>query len=137
MVTALDVIQVAALTLGVGAAAAALFGRYRTLPRFLTGPAICRLEHGGCQVLFRTRTASLLGVPNAALGLALYAALIAGLAARWPTAWLLGGASVALAMSVYLARYLMINRLECRVCWAGHIANALLWICLALRLASN
>jgi hypothetical protein len=60
------------------AAAAALYGRYRVLPAFLTGPRICRLEAGGCAVLFRTRTAALLGVPNAALGLASSAILAAG-----------------------------------------------------------
>ena len=41
--------------------AAALYGHYRVLPSWLTGPRICRLEHGGCAVLFRSPRAKLLG----------------------------------------------------------------------------
>lgn len=123
-----------ATAVGLTASVAALYGRYRVLPRFLTGPQICRLESGGCQVLFRTRAASLLGVPNAALGIALYAFLIIGLADDWPSWILLSGATGALAMSLYLARYLLVNGLECRICWTGHIANLLLWVSLLTRL---
>ena len=124
----------AVLAVAAAAAAIALYGRYRVLPAFLTGPAVCRLEQGGCQVLFRTRQASLLGVPNAALGVLLYAVLAAGLARGWPTLWLLAGSTAALAMSVYLAGYLLANKLECRVCWTGHAANLLLWLLLLTRL---
>lgn len=129
--------EAAALIIGAAAATAALVGRYRTLPALLTGPQICRLEAGGCQILFRTRTAALLGVPNAALGLALYTLLAAGMLARWPVAWRLAGASGALAMSIYLARYLLSRRLQCRICWAGHLANALLWTSLVAELLSG
>lgn len=109
------------------------YGRYRVLPSFLTGPSVCRLEAGGCQVLFRTRKASVLRAPNAVLGLILYATPGVGTALAWPTIWLLGGATLALAMSVYLAWYLLANGLECRVCWAGHIANLVLWSLLLVR----
>ena len=61
-----------ALIAGACAAAAALYGHYLVLPGWLTGPEICQLEHGGCQVLFRSPRARLLGVPNAALGILLY-----------------------------------------------------------------
>jgi tetratricopeptide (TPR) repeat protein len=61
-----------ALAAGATAAGAALYGRYRVLPAWLTGPAVCRLEDGGCAVLFRSPRARLLGVPNALLGLVLY-----------------------------------------------------------------
>ena len=69
------------LALGAGAAAAvaALYGHYRVLPGWLTGPEICRLEHGGCAVLFRSPRSALLGVPNALLGVLLYVLLAAGL----------------------------------------------------------
>ena len=50
----------------------------------MTGPEICRLEGGGCAVLFRSPRSALLGVPNAGLGLGLYAALAFGLVAGWP-----------------------------------------------------
>lgn len=122
-----------ALTGGAAAATAALWGYYRRLPAFLTGPEICRLEDGGCAVLFRSPRAALLGVPNAALGLLLYALLAAGLLAGWP-AWLLWLMTVpAVAMSAVLARSLIVNRHECRICWTGHASNAALFLLLLWR----
>jgi uncharacterized membrane protein len=126
-----------ALPVGIAAAAAALYGRYKTLPAFLTGPAICRLDDNGCGVLFRTRVAALLGVPNALLGLLLYALIAVGLLLRWPSGLLFAAATGALAMSGYLAFRLIRDRLECRVCWTGHAANALLWVGLLLHAAGN
>ncbi len=120
-----------AITVGVAAASAALYGRYRPLPAFLTGPNICRLEDNGCQVLFRTPDAALLGVPNSLLGLIYYLLLVAGLSLYWPGWLLVGAATVAFAMSLYLGFLLLKNRLECRICWTGHAANAVLWITLA------
>ena len=58
-------------------------------PGWLTGPEICRLEDGGCAVLFRSPRAALLGIPNATLGLALYALLATGLIIQCTAAWLL------------------------------------------------
>ena len=58
-----------ALVGGTAAAAAALYGHYYVLPGWLTGPEICRLEDGGCAVLFRSPRSALLGIPNATLGL--------------------------------------------------------------------
>ena len=55
-----------------------LYGHYLVLPAWLTGPEICQLEAGGCAVLFRTPRARLLGVPNASLGVLLYALLATG-----------------------------------------------------------
>lgn len=120
---------------GLSAASAALYGRYRTLPAFLTGPAVCKLdEANGCQVLFRTRYAALLGVPNSALGVLFYLLVAAGWTTGRPVPLLLAGASAACAMSIYLAYVLIRDRLDCRVCWAGHAANAAIWLGLALRL---
>ena len=124
------ILLVGGIALGSAAAAAALYGRYRILPAALTGPNVCKLEAGGCQVLFRTPTAALLGVPNSALGLLFYGALALGLLRGWPRPVLLTGASAALAMSAYLARTLVAQGLECRVCWAGHIANLVIWLAL-------
>lgn len=117
-----------ALPLGTAAAAAALYGRYRTLPAFLTGPTICQLEDNGCQALFRTPLAAVLGIPNSLLGLLFYALLAGGLAAAWPIWLLLSAATFALGLSAYLAFRLVRDQLECRVCWTGHAANALLWL---------
>ena len=124
-----------AVSLIVGAAAslAALYGHYRVLPGWLTGPEICRLEHGGCAVLFRTPRARLLGVPNAALGLALYAVLAIGLVLDWPPALLAVFTLPAVAMSAFLGYSLIANKRECRICWAGHLANAVLFVILVMK----
>ena len=122
-----------ALALGAAAAAAALWGYYRELPGWLTGPEICQLEAGGCAVLFRTPRAALLGVPNASLGLLLYAVLAAGLVLNWPAVLLFAMTIPAVAMSAFLGWSLWSRRLQCRICWTGHVANASLAVLLALR----
>ncbi len=125
----------AALGAGMAATCAALYGRYRTLPAFLTGPEVCKLdEANGCQVLFRTRYAALLGVPNSLLGVLYYPLVAAGLLAGWPVSLLMTGASAAGAMSIYLAYVLTRDGLDCRICWAGHAANTALWLGFALKL---
>jgi uncharacterized membrane protein len=125
-----------ALLGGSAASAAALYGRYRVLPAWLTGPRICRLEAGGCEVLFRSPRARLLGVPNAALGLLFYALLAAALMLEWP-AWMLAAmAAPALAMSVFLAWGLIRNQRECRICWLGHVCNGVLFLLLLGRALS-
>ncbi len=116
-----------ALAGGTVAAAAALYGHYRTLPGWLTGPEICRLEDGGCAVLFRSPRSALLGVPNALLGLMLYALLAAGLLLRIPAWMLLGMTLPAVAMSLFLGRSLIVNGHQCRICWAGHVSNFVLF----------
>ena len=123
------------LSLIVGAAAslAALYGHYRVLPGWLTGPEICRLEDGGCAVLFRSPRARLLGVPNAALGVALYAVLATGLALGWPPLLLALFTLPAVAMSAFLGYGLIVNKRECRICWAGHFANATIFVLLLVR----
>lgn len=123
-----------ALIGGAVASCAALYGHYRTLPGFLTGPEICRLEHGGCAVLFRSSRSRLLGVPNAALGLALYALLAAGVLLGSPAWLLLAMTAPALAMSVFLGWSLIRNRRQCRICWTGHVCNAALFTMFAAQL---
>jgi uncharacterized membrane protein len=108
-----------ALLLGAMASAAAFWVHYR--------------EAGGCAILFRTPRAALLGVPNAALGLLLYAALAAGLVQEWP-AWFLFLMTVpAVAMSAFLGWSLLSRKLQCRICWTGHFANIGLSVLLATR----
>ena len=118
-------------------ACAALYGRYRTLPAFLTGPNICKLEAGGCQVLFRTPNAALLGVPNSALGILYYPLLALGLHLSWPFLFLFAASSFAFGMTVYLAWVLRRDKLECRICWTGHICNTVIWLILLLKLLSK
>ena len=115
-----------ALGLGAAAATAALYGHYRVLPAWLTGPEVCLMEDGGCAVLFRSPRARLLGVPNALLGVTLYVLLAIGLLLDWP-AWLLFAMTLpAVAMSAVLGHSLITRKLQCRICWTGHVANAIL-----------
>ena len=125
-----------ALFLGASASAAALWGYYRELPGWLTGPEICQLEAGGCAVLFRTPRAALLGIPNASLGIVLYALLAAGLLLGWPPVLLFAMTLPAVAMSAFLGWSLWSRRLQCRICWTGHVANLALAVLLGIRSVS-
>ena len=120
-----------ALAVGAAAAAAALYGHYRVLPAWLTGPEVCLMEDGGCAVLFRSPRSRLLGVPNALLGVALYALLAIGLVVHWPPLLLFVMTLPAVAMSVFLAYSLLSRHLQCRICWTGHVANGVLAVLLA------
>ena len=119
-----------ALAAGAAAAVAALYGHYRVLPPWLTGPEICRLEDGGCAVLFRSPRSALLGVPNALLGVLLYVVLAVGLVLDWPSMWLAAMTVPAVAMSAFLGWSLITNHLQCRICWTGHLANLVLFVTL-------
>jgi uncharacterized membrane protein len=122
-----------ALLGGVAASTAALYGHYRVLPGWLTGPEICQLDHGGCAVLFRSARARLLGVPNAMLGIALYGLLAIGLILGWPAGLLLMMTVPAIAMSAFLGYSLIVNGHQCRMCWLGHFSNVALFVLLTLR----
>jgi uncharacterized membrane protein len=129
----IDLVMWVALGAGAAAALAALYGHYLVLPPWLTGPEVCLMEDGGCAVLFRSPRSRLLGVPNALLGVMLYALLAAGLLLHWPSTLLFLMTLPAVAMSAFLGRSLIANHLQCRICWTGHIANAVLATTLALR----
>lgn len=131
-----NVVLWTALAAGAAAAIAALYGHYRVLPAWLTGPDVCLMEDGGCAVLFRSPRSRLLGVPNALLGVMLYVLLSAGLLLHWPAALLFIMTLPAVAMSAVLGRSLIANHLQCRICWTGHIANAVLATTLAVRAGS-
>jgi uncharacterized membrane protein len=122
-----------ALAGGTLAAAAAFYGHYRDLPVWMTGPEICRLEGGGCAILFRSPRSALLGVPNAGLGLLLYGLLAIGVFRQWPPTLLWLMTWPALLMSAFLGYSLIANRHQCRICWTGHVCNALLFVALAAR----
>jgi uncharacterized membrane protein len=115
------------------ASTAAFYGHYRKLPAWMTGPEICRLEAGGCAVLFRSPRAALLGVPNAGLGLVLYATLAFGLVAAWPPMLLWLMTLPAIAMSAFLGYSLIVNSRQCRICWTGHVSNAALFVGLSAK----
>jgi uncharacterized membrane protein len=128
-----DVVLWTALGAGAAAAVAALYGHYRVLPAWLTGPEVCLMADGGCAVLFRSPRSRLLGVPNASLGVLLYVLLAAGLILQWPPALLFLMTLPAVAMSLFLGRSLLVNHLQCRICWTGHVANVVLAATLALK----
>ena len=77
------------------------------------------------------------GVSNASFGLAYYAALLAALPfsqARPVRRAMLGGSSLAFAMSLYLMYSLLFRtKLPCPYCWTAHGLNALLFALLAVR----
>lgn len=125
-----DILIWLALAGGTAAAAAAWYGHYYVLPGWLTGPEICRLEDGGCSVLFRSPRSALLGVPNATLGLVLYALLATGMLVGAPPLALAVMTVPAVAMSAFLGRSLIVNGHQCRICWTGHFSNALLLLTL-------
>ena len=79
------------------------------------------------------RASALLGIPNATLGLALYALLAAGLLLHVPSWQLLTMTFPAVAMSAFLGRSLIVNGHQCRICWTGHISNAVLFVVLLAR----
>jgi uncharacterized membrane protein len=132
----IDLVIWVALCAGAVAAAAALYGHYFVLPGWLTGPEVCQMEHGGCAVLFRSPRAALLGVPTALLGVLLYAILASGLLLGWPPLLLFAMTLPAVAMSAFLGWSLITRRLQCRICWTGHVANAALAVMLAMRAGS-
>lgn len=121
-----------ALIAGAAAAIAALYGHYRVLPGWLTGPQVCQMDHGGCAVLFRSPRSALLGVPNALLGVMLYALIGAGLVLSWPASLLFAMTLPAVAMSAFLGWSLISRRLQCRICWTGHVANLALAVALGI-----
>ena len=122
-----------ALCAGTAAALAALYGHYRVLPGWLTGPEVCQLDQGGCAVLFRSPRSAVLGVPNALLGVLLYVLIAAGMLFRWPPGLLFMMTLPAIVMSAFLGWSLITRGLQCRICWTGHLANAVL----ALALGAN
>lgn len=122
----------AALIAGAGAAIAALYGHYRVLPGWLTGPQVCQMDQGGCAVLFRSPRSALLGVPNALLGVMLYGLIGAGLVLSWPASLLFAMTLPAVAMSAFLGWSLISRRLQCRICWTGHVANLALAVALGI-----
>jgi uncharacterized membrane protein len=126
-----------AIAAGMVSSLLALYGRYRALPRVLVGVETCPTQEGGCQPLFQTKAASLWGLPNAFFGVLYYLLLVVGLAAGGSIGLLFLGATVAFAMTVYLAGYLLRNHLECRICWVGHVANTAIWLLFLARWLSE
>jgi hypothetical protein len=65
------------------------------------------------------------------LGLVAFGLLAAGRVVGADSAVLLVVATPAVLMSLYLTYVLLRDRLECRICWVGNVANVLIWSLLA------
>ena len=129
-----DILLYVAMSVAWMASVLGLYGRHRDLPAFFTGPQICKLEGHGCQVLFRTKDAAVLGPPNSLLGLLFFSALPIALFLEIKI-WILFIASAfSLLMTFYLGYLLISQKLECRICWTGHFANATVWLMLLLKM---
>jgi hypothetical protein len=63
--------------------------------------------------------------------------LATGLALGWPPLLLALFTLPAVAMSAFLGYGLIVNRRECRICWAGHFANAALFLLLTAKALSS
>lgn len=116
------------IILGFVAALLALIGRYFKLPAFLTGPLVCQLKEGGCIELFRSPRAVIMGIPMSFFACLFYPILAYGWVYNWPKWLMVAGASVCLMMSVKMGIGLIKRKLQCRICWAGHIINLMIWV---------
>lgn len=130
----LDLLIGGAVMAGIAASAVALYGRYRPLPSFLSKPFLCGTTTHSCQILFRTSTAALLGVPNSALAVLYYPLVGLGTLFHAPPVLLFPVSCSALVMTLWLAYVLVRDDLKCRVCWAGHVCNLVIWMVLGTRL---
>jgi hypothetical protein len=65
------------------------------------------------------------------LGLVAFGLLAAGRVVGADSAVLLVVATPAALMSLYLTYVLLRDRLECRICWVGNVANVMIWSLLA------
>ncbi len=96
-------------------------------------PAICRMDQGICRRILQAREARILVLPNFALGLLYYCAIILyvfvqpkGLAHVTTAA-----ALATVVLGVYLTYTLLATlKLNCVLCYASHVNNAILFIAL-------
>ncbi len=100
-------------------------------------PKFCRVEPGACATILETRQARLFGVPNFDLGILFYVGL--AISVILPGVWkelhlmLLFGSIVAVAMGFYLSYSLLFQlRVHCRLCFASHAINLLIFLLLVV-----
>jgi uncharacterized membrane protein len=130
----LDPLLGGSVIVGTAAGVVALYGRYRTLPAFLSSPFLCGTTAHTCQSMFRTPTAALLGVPNSGLAILYYPLIGLGTLFHAPLVPLFAVSCSALLMTLWLAYVLLRDDLKCRVCWTGHVCNLVIWMILGSRL---
>lgn len=102
-------------------------------------PSVCRLDERSCQSVLYTPYARLFGAPNFVLGLFYYALILVSAAGGWlassPTLLigLRGLAWATVVLGLHLT-YALIERVRvhCLLCYAAHVINLALAICLTL-----
>lgn len=102
-------------------------------------PAVCRVDESTCATVVFTRQARVFGPPNSVFGQAYYALLIAaapaGLLGTAPwSLGLLAAAGVSVCLAGYLAYALLwVLRVPCRLCFASHAINVVIFALLLYR----
>ena len=76
-------------------------------------------------VVERPRARLFGGVPNAAIGIAYYVAMLLGVWSVHGRLWFLleAAAAAAAGTSLFLSASLLRAKLDCRYCWASHVVN--------------
>lgn len=91
-------------------------------------PKICQLTEQSCLTVLETPRAKIFGIPNSALGIALYSYLILN-GFFFPPVTGLVLISLALLRSLYLAYSLIfITKIPCPLCFTSHGINLLLFL---------
>ncbi len=102
-------------------------------------PSFCRLGEQTCASIVFTPRARVFGPPNSLLGQIYYLALLVGtprgLLDQPPTLWLYLGASLlTVVLGVYLSYSLLfVTRVPCKLCFASHGINAVIFALLLPR----
>lgn len=93
-------------------------------------PQVCRLDAHHCTTILHTRYARVLGVPNSAVGLVYYGAVLGlALAGALPVLapLLLAAGLLTVGLGVYLTYHLLVTlRVPCPLCLASHGINLVL-----------
>ncbi len=104
----------------------------RLTPNIWWMPPFCRMSEGSCQTLVETPYGTILGRPNAFWGTLYYPFLVLVIAAAAldtvDVGVLVGLASLAMIISLYLLWGLYRLRTACPVCFATHAVNLLILI---------
>ena len=105
-------------------------------------PSFCRMDEKTCASIVFTPEARVFFVPNSALGLLFYLAIMAGATFGWiygpeplPAGYLVASA-LTVSLGVYLSYALLfVNRVACPLCFTSHGINLVIFLVLVFGLA--
>ena len=100
-------------------------------------PSFCRMDEKTCASIVFTPEARVFFVPNSALGLLFYLAIMAGSIFGWiygpaplPAAYVVASA-LTVSLGVYLSYALLfVNRVACPLCFTSHGINLIIFLVL-------